>query len=130
MVYFLSRTVPDRKSEVLERDALSFTCSRGCSFDGVFDLYKVVNSQGELLPPPYIYTIVNFSFPKVRSGFTGKGNQGTLVASLLIILPLLNAVNRTLGIEDYGSGFLDARGFVGHCIYGIVSPRPVSYQNQ
>jgi len=35
-----------------------------------------------------------------------------LVASLLIILPSLNAINRTLGIEVYGFGFLEVRGFV------------------
>jgi hypothetical protein len=52
----LSRAVSDRKTEV-QQDALTFTCSRGCSFDDicsmfddVFDLYEVTYSQGELLP--------------------------------------------------------------------------------
>ena len=49
---------------------------------------------------------------EVRSKLTKKGNQGTLVAPLFI-QPLLSAVNRTLGIEDYGSAFLDVRGSVG-----------------
>jgi hypothetical protein len=53
-------------------------------------------------------------YSEVRSKLTGKGNQGTLVAPpLLIILPLLNAFNRTLGIENYGFGFLEVRGFMG-----------------
>jgi hypothetical protein len=49
---------------------------------------------------------------EIGSKLTGKGNQRNLVLSLLAILPLLNAFERTLGIEDYGSGFLDVRGFV------------------
>ena len=51
-----SQAVSDRKTGV-QRDTLTFTCSRGCSFDDicsmfddVFDLYEVTNSQGELLP--------------------------------------------------------------------------------
>ena len=36
-----------------------------------------------------------------------------LVNNFMPPSPLLNAVNRTLGIVDYGSGFLDVRGFVG-----------------
>ena len=50
-----SQTVSDRNTEI-RQDALTFICSRGCSFDDfcsmfddVFDLYKVINSQGELL---------------------------------------------------------------------------------
>ena len=49
-----SQAESDRKIEV-QGDALTFTCSRGCSFDDIcsmfndiFDLYKVVNSQGKL----------------------------------------------------------------------------------
>jgi len=51
-----SQAVSDRQTEV-QRDALTFICSRGCSFDDfcsmfddVFVLYEVVKGQGELHP--------------------------------------------------------------------------------
>ena len=52
----LSQAVSDRQTEA-RQDALTFICSRGCSFDDycsmfddVFVLYEVVKGQGELHP--------------------------------------------------------------------------------
>jgi hypothetical protein len=51
-----SQAVSDRQAEV-QRDALTFICSKGCSFDDfcsmfddVFVLYEVIKSRGELYP--------------------------------------------------------------------------------
>ena len=56
-----SEAASDTKTEV-QQDALTFTCSRGCSFDDfcamfddVFAMYEVNNSQGELRPLLHIH---------------------------------------------------------------------------
>ena len=57
-LFYLKRCLTE-----VQRDALMFTCSKSCSsdyfcsmFNDVFDLYKVVNSQGELVPLFHSYT--------------------------------------------------------------------------
>ena len=115
-----SQAVPDGKAEV-QRDTLTFTCLRGCSlddfcsmFDEVFVLFQVIKSRGALHRLFYGICLVSYSRRclGISSNLGGKGIQGTLAASLVIVPPLLNAFHRTLGIENYGSGFLDVRGFV------------------
>ena len=115
-----SQAMPDGKAEV-QRDALTFTCSRGCSlddfclmFDEVFVLFQVIKSRGalrRLFNSTYLVSYSRRCFG-ISSNLGGKDIPGNLAASLVIVPPLLNAFHRTLGIENYGSGFLDVRGFV------------------
>jgi len=62
-----SQAMPDGKAEV-QRDPLTFTCSRGCSlddfcsmFDQVFVLFQVIKSQGALRR--LFYSIYSFLIP-------------------------------------------------------------------
>jgi len=67
-----SQAVSDTKTEV-QQDPLTFTCSRGCSFDDfctmfddVFGMYQVNHSQGELRPLLHIHhSSIFFKFPQV-----------------------------------------------------------------
>jgi len=117
-----SQAVSGRQIEV-QQDALTFICSRGCSFDDfcsmfddLFVLYEVVKGQGELHPLLHVlHSLFLISEGILRLARTSveRVTEVTWLYRLFIILPWLNEVDRTLGIENYGCGFLVVRGFVG-----------------
>ena len=115
-----SEAASDTKTEV-QQDALTFTCSRGCSFDDfcsmfddVFGMYEVDHSQGELRALLHIHHSSFFISTGILKlvRFSVERPSKPKVIRLHHILHLLNAVDRTLGAEGFGSGFPDVRGSV------------------
>ena len=119
LVYLLS-------SSIRQKNRGSMRCADVHLLEGLFFRWylcpvsaeAVVKGQGELHPLRHILHNLFLTsegilrLARTCSNLSGKGNRGNLVASLFIILPWLNEVDRTLGIENYGSGFLAVRGFV------------------